>query len=409
MNVEGEAGPIASVLRPVLDTYMDAAVAVVGCHATGISRGSCELDVVLVTNEARPYAAVRFGDRFFDLYFITQKEALKPANPEVAMSLAHSRPVRDASLVLSTSLASNQAVVNDNARKCSRLRLTSCLKALARTDESLSQDRVRAANYWLLSASYDFAYAWLYGQEVVPSPSHLLRQLKDHSKGGFLNFEAFSKGAGLGRSSRRECEVRLEGVSVLYDLVNTMQAENYDPGFSISQVGFEIVKKKAEHMAQMMEHAESYSFLGNEVTRALIAASRTKRGGAGRPERAAGVTYLLSERGQGLLGDKLVRDLGLERSKGDVKEALAAIRGRVAKLARENLTRSWPLAASRANAEVGRHTCQPAPCLLDLNPPGPRRHEKASQVGVSVKLIQWQKRFQTVDGSCRAWRRKTSS
>jgi hypothetical protein len=313
---------------------MDAAVTVVGCHAAGMQRESCELDVVMITDETRPPVTVRFGERFFDLYFITQEEALNPADPEVAMSLAQSKPVRDRNLVLSTSLTSNQAVLSEKAKKCARLRLTSCLKAIARADESLTEERVKAADYWLLNASNDFAYSFLYGHESIPAPSHLLGQLKEHSKGSSSYLEAFSKGAGLGQSSRRACAARLDAVSVLYDLMGTQQAEENDPGPVATRVGYQIVKRKAERLAETMEHAESYCFLGNELTRILLAVSKARRREAPSDEGDTGVADLLSDHRQGLLSDRLVREMGFKRSNAEVREGLIAIRERVASLAR---------------------------------------------------------------------------
>ena len=334
-NVVEDAGPIATVLTPVLDTYREAAVAVVGCHAAGIQRESCELDVVVVASEARPFTAVRFGDEFFDLHFITQKEALNPPDPEAAVSLAQSKPIRDRDLVLSTSLASNQAMMAENTRKCARLRLTSCLKALARAEESLAREKTRETSYWLLTASYDFARSWLYGQETIPAPSHLLKQLKEHSKGYPLGVEAFTKGAGLGKSSRKECAARLEAILVLYDLLGTREPEGYASERSALEVGSAVVKRKAEHFARSMEHAESYSFLGGEVARVLLLVSRPGGKESGPHEDGSRMSALLTSGGKGLLSDALIRDLGLERQKAELKQGLEAIKGRVAGLARK--------------------------------------------------------------------------
>ena len=46
--------PDMRALGPILDMYMGSAVAIVGCHAAGISRNSCELDVLVVSQDSRP-------------------------------------------------------------------------------------------------------------------------------------------------------------------------------------------------------------------------------------------------------------------------------------------------------------------------------------------------------------------
>jgi hypothetical protein len=116
--------------------------------------------------------------------------------------------------------------------------------------------------------------------------------------------------------------------------MGTRQAEDYNPGSVITDIGYQIVEKKAEELAKTMEHAESYSFLGNELTRVLLAVSKARRHGTTRAEGGTGVVELLSDHKQGLLSDRLVRDMGFERSKTETREGLMAIRERVACLAR---------------------------------------------------------------------------
>jgi hypothetical protein len=332
--MKSEPSPVADLLRPVLDTYRDAAVAVVGCHAAGISRESCEVDAVVVTNERRNPNTIRLAGTYCDLYFISEKEALRPTDPEVAASLAQSKVVRDTSLTLSTSVAANQAVFEENSKRCSRQRLAACLKALGRTDEALSRKRTSDADYWVLSASYDYAYSWLYSLEVIPAPSHLLRQLKENSKGRAVDFGAFAKGAGLEMSSRRECSSRLEGLSLLYDLLSTGRSDIDGTQPSSSDKSFQVVKGKAKEMADLKQHTDSYSFLGYEVTRLLLMVERAHHPGGLSRERSQWLVSSLSDEKQGLLSNRLIRDLGLTRSGDDVKEALELLKGRAARLAR---------------------------------------------------------------------------
>jgi len=327
------SGSIAELLRPVLDTYRESAVAVVGCHSTGIARGSCELDVVVVSDERRGPTSFRMGEVFCDLTFISERESLSPLDPEVGVSLAQSKVVRDMGLILSTSTAANQAVVGEASRRASQGRLAACLKALSRTDDALLRGEKRDANLWVLAASYEFARSWLYSLEVIPSPSHLLGQLKEHSPGSGKNFEAFAMGAGLEIASRKECGDRLEGLSILYDLLGSRQG-GPSPQPASADVGYQIVRTKAEHLAGLREHAESYSFLGGEVVRVVLDISRSVRASKKGGRRELDVLGSLSDEGQGLLSGRLVRELGLERPTQEVERSLVMLKDQAAKLAR---------------------------------------------------------------------------
>jgi len=221
--MKGRAVPASTLLRPILDTYMDSAVAVIGCNSRGFERYSCEFDVLVVTGDRRTPTSVKIGEAFIDLLFVPEKEALKPRNPEHAMSIALAKPLRDSSLVLSTSSAANLAVFSESAKKASGTRLASALKILGRADAALSKESIVDADFWLLAASYEFGYAWLLSKECLPSPSHLLAQLREYSKDNPRGFEGVSIGSGLEAAGRAGCGARLEGVSVLHDLLREDQ------------------------------------------------------------------------------------------------------------------------------------------------------------------------------------------
>jgi hypothetical protein len=326
--LEPKTLPAPTLLRPLLDMFLDSSVAVVGCAARGFQRGSCELDVVVVGSENRPQTSVKIGGVLMDLMFMTENYALKPSNPEHAVSMAYARPVRDATLVLSTSTAANSAMLQESCRSASGTRLASALKTLGRAEDALSKESAREADFWLLAASYEFAYAWAYSKELLPSPSHLLSQLKGLSKGTPKYFEAVSKGAGLEKSTRAGCGSRLEGLVVLHDLVQG-RARGQSPAHSSwSPVRLEIVRAKAEDLASKIELAECYSFLGQELVDYMMVL--TSMGGGG--------TRLLAEVLSGdepLLADRLVRSLGLSRKGEAIQRGLDQLRDQVSGLARK--------------------------------------------------------------------------
>jgi hypothetical protein len=323
-------GPVTQLLRPILDTYRNSALAIVGCHARGLERPSCEFDVIVVTNERRPNSTVRVGEVFLDLFFVSEKEVLRPLNPEDAVSLAHALTIRDTSLILSTSLASNVALLANSARKSSSQRLASALKSLSRAEEALSKGSVVDAGYWLLYAAYDYAYSWLYSREIPPSPSHLLGQLKNQSKSAPKYFESFSRGVGLEKSSRASCESRLEGLEVLYDVLGGGHEGTRAVRPRWSATRFECVSSKARELSQRIEHSECYSYLGMETLNALRQLI-VREGG---PTKTGTGPSVLTAGKDRMLGDRLLWELSLMREHGTLKEALELMRVQVSSLAR---------------------------------------------------------------------------
>jgi len=317
--VKGKLSAAAGILHPVIDTYMDSALAVIGCCSRGIARYSCEYDVLVVGSEKRPSASLKIGDEFVDIEFATEKEVLKPANPEHAMSLAFAKPIRDTSLVISTATAASSATLSESATKASRTRLASALKTIGRAEVALAKKTAIDADFWLLASSYEFAYASLLSREVLPSPSHLLSQLRS-AKG----FEGVSIGGGLEAAGRAGCGARLEGLVVLHDLLR----EGTKAGAGQSQwpaVRTESLAAKAGELVTRVELAECYSFLGQELVDVLLELLRRH------PKST--LTALTSGKDR-LLGERLVRQLGLVRSEAGIRAGLEVLKEQVNLLAK---------------------------------------------------------------------------
>ncbi len=329
--MSGPPGPSPHMLlRPVLDMYRGVPVAIVGCRSVGLARASCETDVLVVTSERRPAVTIKTGGGYTDILFVPEREVLTPSNPEHTVALSHARIVRDSSLILSTSLASNLAISGAAAGRSSARRLASALKSLGRVQDALGRGAHVDADYWLLSASYDFAYAWLYSGETSPSPSHLLTQLKGMSRRGQKGFEAFSAGAALSGASRANCRSRLDGLAVLYDVVGGGHERRPIGRQFWSASRLASITAKAGDLTERVELAECYAYLGTEVLNCLRELARLEVGEA---KRAAGPAAL-STGGERLLGDRLLRDLGLSRQKGELQSAAATVKSQVSSLAR---------------------------------------------------------------------------
>jgi len=241
------------------------------------------------------------------------------------MSMATAKPVRDTSLVLSTSSAANFAVIAESARKASGIRLASSLKILGRAESALAKGSRVDADFWLLAASYEFGYALLLSDEALPSPSHLMAQLREGSKGNPRGFEGMSMGAGLESAGRAGCGARLEGVTVLHDVLREGSKEATSES-EWTKVRTEIVAAKVEELVTRAELAECYSFLGQELVDGMITLLKLH------PKRTL---TSLTEGKDRLLGERLVRQLGLARTERAVRSGLDALRQQVSLLSRK--------------------------------------------------------------------------
>lgn len=318
-----------------MDTYLNAAVAITGCHSYGIARGCCEYDVVIVSNEKGSRSSVRMGGSFIDLYFMSEKEVLGPSEPEVAVSLAYTKPVRDNSMIFSTSSSAAKAILLENLRKSAESRLAKSLKSLGRADAALSKELVGDADFWLLSAANEFAFAWLYSCETAPAPSHVLEQLKIHSNKSPRSYEAFSKAVGLEKASRGSCRERLEALSIVYDAVNASEAgEDEDVGLNATKAAFDIVRAKSDFLTNAIMHVDCYAFLGLEVCNALPLVSAVRSSALGVEIDQAQIVTSLSQGDQRIIGDRVIRGIGLTRPAQAIGNGIEGLRTEISNLAK---------------------------------------------------------------------------
>lgn len=330
IDVEGP-GSFASLFEPVLDTYMDASVGLVGCRSTGLEREGCEYDLLVVRPERNPPATLKVGDVFVDLAFSTESDLTAPRSPEHALSLAFVKPVRDRDLLLSSSSSAARESLNRNYQKCAEERLASAVKGMGRAEEALTKGAKGDADFWLLSAGYDFAYAWLSASEVIPSPSHLLSQLRQLSRGQPGMFETFSNATGLGAASRKSCDARLDALGLIYDLKGTPGSDEGSAAPESVRASYDLLRRKSAAALQASQPAESFCFLGLEVARSLPQILKSRYG---RKETSALVSSLSGGEGS-LLAQSVVGALGIVRPLESVEKALGALRSRVSALTRK--------------------------------------------------------------------------
>jgi hypothetical protein len=330
----GDALP-TQVLHPVLDTYLNAAVGIVGCHGYGVARSCCEYDVVVVSGEKVQNSSVKSGDSFMDLYFVSEKDVLGPSDPELAVSLSFAKPVRDNSLIFSTGSSAAKAVLHENLRKAAEGRLAKSLKALGRADEAVSKGLAGDADYWLLSSAYEFALAWLFSSGTPPSPSHILEQLKARSSDSPGRYEVFSGAVGLERASRASSAERLDALSVLYDAVGTSRAgEGEERGATSTRTSFDIVKSKAEFLTASMMNVDCYAFLGMEVCAILSVVSSGWSEVLGAQLDQSQIVTSLSVGDRRMIGERVVRGMGLTRDVRTIDGRIEGLRAEISSLAK---------------------------------------------------------------------------
>lgn len=330
-------GALAKVLGPILDTYLNCPIAITGCNSYNIARDSCELDIIVVTEERKPSLSTKVGSNYIDIYFMEEREIMSPSDPEIGVSLAHIVPVRDSSWVLSMCSSTNKALLESNMKKSSEQRLSLALKGLSRAYEALSNESAIDSSFWLLYSGYQVGFSFLYSRSILPCPSHLLQQMKDGAKGNPEIFDAFSSAIGVEQSSRLSCLKRIDAISILYDILHTMNADVHrskeSPDYT-SYTSFEIVKNKASSYLDELKIVDSFSFLGLVTVTSLLDLLYFYSTSKSIESDFTFITTTLSKGEKRLISQDVLNSLSLVREEHTLKASLGKLHESVSSLAK---------------------------------------------------------------------------
>lgn len=335
-------GPLQSTddtVRAILSalrTFPSNEVAIVGCHASGLARASCEYDLLVVERDPIPEKVVSVGGSYAKIMFRSERDVRQPA-PELSVAMASAVPLRDASLLLASAIADARTHFRFNCVTLMETHLASSLKGISRVDELLAAEEFREADFWLLSAAYEYAYSELLNSEVVPAPSHLLSQLKSLPGRRGDGFTSWADASGLELASRASCENRLEALSVIYDALRTSTSSAEllpQTGRYKDADAFDVVRRKAEELVGSMESVACYSYLGRETVRSVLDLYALHSSRLEKEKEYISTIRDLTVGKDRLISEEVLRSLGLVRSREILRNATDELKSSVSALAK---------------------------------------------------------------------------
>lgn len=252
------------ILTPIIDTYKDKPIALVGCHAQGIGRECCEFDLMIVGEEDKP-KKLSFGDRFFEIFFLEEKRIFEPEGPENSLMLASMIILRDTTFSLSTSYSYNKALITQNSKKAAERWLSLSLNCTAKSQEAIEEQKLGDADFWLSLSGYYFGLALLYLKQKLPSPSHMVEQLKSISERGSDIFTSFATSVSLRDANKQNCYKRLQFINLIVDTFqNNQQLSN------LVEDNLDVLNRKAEYLILNKQSVECFSYLGLKCCKYIL-------------------------------------------------------------------------------------------------------------------------------------------
>jgi hypothetical protein len=328
---------IVKTILPALKTFPTNEIAIIGCHSSSLARRSCEYDLLVISRDPIPEKFVSIADSYAEIMFRNEKEVRQPA-PELAVTLASAVPLRDNSLLLASAISDCRRKYGANCASLLEAHLASSLKAVGRVDELLAANEAREADFWLLSAACEYAYAELLNSDIVPAPSHLLSQIKSVPKKKGVSFKSWADASGLELASRAACENRLEALSVVYDVLRTSAGSTETLprlGKYADAEAFGLLRLKAEELIGSMQSVECFCYLGTETVRSVLDLYSLH---AARLSKEKDYTKTIRDLTVGkdrLISEEVLKSLGLVRAPEVLRVATDELKAAVSALAKK--------------------------------------------------------------------------
>jgi len=299
--VKSSSESLSLAIQPILDTFLNHAVALTGCHTYGIARASCEYDILVVSEEEKPDSSMRVSERYCDISFMSREEAMNPATPELAVALASLVPLRDSSWTLSTAASANKAMFASNAERSAESRLSLALKGLGKADEALGKN----------------------------STVDALKQMKTISSTGEASFTEWSASVGLEQSSIEACAKRLDGLLTVYDIVSSSGADarsNRLIEARRTEHAAKILHAKAGNLIDSLQSVDCFAYLGYEAVLTLFSLLELQSIKESVEPEYGAILSVLTKGRLGIISEEVIKELGWRREEKTLTRAADLLR-----------------------------------------------------------------------------------
>ena len=184
-NNNADEGPIHtrefSKSRPVFDQivrrYPSSSIAAVGCNTSGCAYSVCEIDL-LVTATASPPIRIALGSEILDIHFIGENPSMADLPLIIRASMSLSHIIADPTMMFSSYRTNAKENYELYLHQYSREEAREAITQICRSEDAQQADNPDSADFWIFSAVYHLSDSLTLRANTIPSPSHMLAQLR---------------------------------------------------------------------------------------------------------------------------------------------------------------------------------------------------------------------------------------
>jgi hypothetical protein len=151
-------------------------------------------------------------------------------------------------------------------------RMRSAIMKIGRFHEALSLGNMLESAFWLQSSSYDYSDCLAILTGHPPSPSHIMTQMREYSRGeNGDSFRVWSEALGMDMATSAGVKRRLKTMATILkplrklEKCKTESNGYWNPRLTLSSHYLELVAKKVRHLVGEHKVVEAYSYIGREI------------------------------------------------------------------------------------------------------------------------------------------------
>lgn len=293
----------------LFDNFPEGSFCLVGCQATGLHYPVCGYDFIVLDDKNSNIVSCTIKEKHIIVFPVRENE-LFGQKSRLLWALTNGIIVRDRRLILGSVLEAVRSQARSILRKAAEATTFSVLTKISRAEDAASRSENLSSGFWLLSASYDCMEAILLRNMIVPSPSHLVSQVR-HLLANLQ--ESLTKGLSLELSTQLSVLRRLDALREI------------DERSSLSQVPIDLVETRVRHLLSNGNIVEAFSYVGYVLVRYLEQKYQDKMESEAAPPTYEMIIPQLITKLK-LVRKRAVRDLSLPSNPADIDSVLSALK-----------------------------------------------------------------------------------
>ena len=264
-----------SVLEQIVRQYPSSGIAAVGCKTSGCAYPVCEIDLLVASTASTPIR-IALGSEVLDIHLIGENPSMSDLPIMVRASMSSSYIIADPTMMFSSYRANARENYELYLRQYSREEAREAVTQICRSEDAQQADKRASADFWASSAIYHLSDSLTLRANIIPSPSHMLTQLR--SVGNAPGTQLCLAALNTGHSTLTAVQRRMKALQLITEQLSN--ASNVDSlnkfvpalSFAADPLFSQHESSRVAYLCRNHEVSSAYLLTGRLLCRLIVSA-----------------------------------------------------------------------------------------------------------------------------------------